>query len=177
VIVLPPVHTPALRQPFSRLRRSLARLDPAFRRDLQVVTAAPTPSNAAGPARIGAAGLTAGTYALDPDQPDRFVDPTTAVLLLRGETTWPALAAMAATCFDALHDTPSWNDSDDHGVAIEEFNDALDEFAAAAGWARPGYGPAPEARAVVAGKLQRLLGRLLGRLLADQAADDARRWR
>src|SRR6266536_3977557 len=126
MIVLPPVQTPTLRHTFRRLRRSLARLDPAFRRDLQVVTAAPTPSNAAGPARIGAAGLTAGTYALDPDQPDRFVDPTTAVLLLRGETTWPALAAIAATCFDALHDTPSWNEDDDQGAAIEAFNDALD---------------------------------------------------
>ncbi len=47
-------------------------------------------------------------------------------MLLRGETTWPALAAIAATCFDALHDTPSWNEDDDQGAAIEAFNDALD---------------------------------------------------
>jgi len=140
-----------------------------------VVAAAPTPINAAGAARIGAAGLTAGTYALDPDRPDRFVDPTTAVLLLRGETTWPALAAMAATCFDALHDTPSWHEDDDQGAAIEAFNDALDEFAAVAGWARPGYGPAPDARAVVAGKLQGLLTRLLRDQVAERYRRDGRR--
>jgi len=173
VIVLPPVDTPTLRHTLSRLRRSLTRLDPGWRRDLQVVAAAPTPSNAAGPARIGAAGLTAGVYALHPDQPDRFADPTTAVLLLRGETTWPALAAMATTCFDALHDTPSWNDDDAHGAAVEAFNDALDAFAAAAGWARPGHGPDPDARVVVAGKLQRLLARLL----SDQDAERRRRSR
>ncbi len=173
MIVLPPVQTPTLRHTFSRLRRSLATLDPGWRRDLQVVAAAPTPSNAAGPARIGAAGLTAGTYALNPDQPDRFVCPVTAVLLLRGETTWPALAAMAATCFDALHDTPSWHDSDDQCAAVEEFNDAFDAFAAAAGWARPGHGPQPDRRVVVAGKLQRLLARLL----SDQDAERRRRSR
>jgi len=167
VIVLPPIHPPALRATLSRLRRSLARLDAGWRRDLAAAVA--------DPARIGAAGLTAGVYALDPHQPDRLVDPITAVLLLRGETTWPALAAMAATCFDALHDTPSWNEDDAYGAAVEDVNDALDAFAAAAGWAQPGHGPASEARVVVAGKLQRLLGRLL----EDQDADDTRpsRWR
>jgi hypothetical protein len=149
---------PAARVELGRLRRALAALDPTFRRDLRTV--------AADPARVGAAGLTAGVsaIALSREGRGRWVCPTTAVLLLRGETTWPALTGYQATCFDALHETSTWNDWTESSAAIEDFHDALDEFAEAAGWARPDRGPQPGNRVAVAAALQGLLLRLLDKV-------------
>jgi hypothetical protein len=146
---------PAARLELGRLGRALAVLDPPFGHDLRTVTA--------NPARVGAAGLTAGVYVtvLSPEWQGRWPCPTTAVLLLRRETTWPALTGYQATCFDALHQTSTWNDWADSGAAIEDFHNALDEFADAAGWARPGRGPQPGDRVAVAAALQGLLLRLL----------------
>jgi hypothetical protein len=153
---------PAIRQEFDSLRHALAALDPAFRRDLRRI--------AADPARVGAAGLTAGVYAVvvGPQRAGRWACPTTCVLLLRGETSWPALVSYQATCFDALHETPTWNDWSPSGGAIEDFHTALDELADAAGWARPGRGPQPGDRAGVAIALQGLLLRLLSEMERGQ---------
>ena len=146
---------PAARLELRRLRHALASLDPQFRRDLRRV--------AADPSRVGAAGLTAGVYAIvrSPEWLGRWACPTACVLLLRGETTWPALKAYQATCFDGLRETSTWNDWRGSAAAIEDFHDALDEFADALGWARPGRGPQPDDRQAVASALRALLLRLL----------------
>ena len=137
---------PTTRQALGKLRRALTRLDPAVRADLRTVVT--------DPASVGAAGLTAGVYVTDPEHPGRrCVCPTTGALLLRGETTWERLASYQATCFDPLHETPSWS------AEIEDVNEALDGFADDAGWAVPGHGPRNPRRAAVA--LQGLLRRLL----------------
>jgi hypothetical protein len=145
---------PTTRRALDRLRHALARLDDDLRRDLHTVVA--------NPARVGAAGLTAGVYVLGAAQRTRWVCPTTAVLLHRGETTWAALAACeAAKCFDALRDTATFNDLTASGAALEDFNSALDEFMDRPGWAKDGAGPDPDRRAAVATELQGLLLRLL----------------
>ncbi len=145
---------PAARLELGRLRRAVAALDSRFRRDLRTV--------AHDPSRVGAAGLTAGVYAIvrSPEWLGRWACPTTCVLLLRGETTWPALRTYQATCFDALYETATWNDWSQLGAAIEDFQETLDQFADAAGWARPGRGPQPDDRAAVSAALQGLLLRL-----------------
>jgi hypothetical protein len=146
---------PAARLELGRLRHALVALDPRFRRDLRTV--------AADPSRVGAAGLTAGVYAIvrSPEWLGRWACPTTAVLLLRGETTWPALKAYQATCFDALRETSTLNDWRSSAAAIEDFHDALDQFADALGWARPGRGPQPGELHAVAAALRGLLLRLV----------------
>ena len=140
---------PTILHALGRLRRALSQLDPAFRSDLRTV--------AADPGRVGAAGLTAWVYAVDAAKPQRWVCPMTAVLLLRGQTTWPALASYtAADRFDALRDTPTWNDN---GAAVSAYRQPrqvrhrgrLDQ-------SRRGHGPL--GYAAVAAKLQHLLGRL-----------------
>ncbi len=133
---MPTIVDPTSPRALGRLRRALSQLDPAFRRDLRTV--------AADPCRVGAAGLTAGIPAVHPVWAGQFVCPTSAVLLLRGETSWPALiACVVLYCFDQLHQTPTWNQETAAGAAVEDFHDTLDEFAEAAGWARPGHGPQP----------------------------------
>jgi len=148
---------PTTREALGRLRRALGRLDPALRADLRRV--------AADPARVGAAGLTAGVYVTNPERPERrCACPITGVLLLRGETSWPDLARYDATCFDPLHDKPSWSGE------VEDFNDALDALAHDAGWAVPGHGPRnPRQARHAAAALQALLGRLLDELEAAPA--------
>ena len=131
---------PTTRLELGRLRRTLAALDPRFRRDLDVVVA--------NSGAVGAAGLIAGAYATCPDRPERRVCPATGVLLLRGETTWPELAGCAGLDrFDPLYAAPSWT------AELEDFNEALDALAVAAGLTGPWVQPP----AALAGLLERLL--------------------
>jgi hypothetical protein len=147
---------PATREALGVLHYALARLDPALRADLRRVVA--------DPGIVGAAGLTVGVYVTHPEQPDRrCACPVTAMLLLRGETSWEDLArCQRAGSFDVLHETPSWSKADVNDLL--NLICALDLVAEAAGWAVSDHGPRNPRRA--AAVLRVLLGRMLDQLAA-----------